>query len=223
MVWRISGARMPFSMAGWAQANIRARRRSGMSSGALAAASISSAMSCRCSSPVRRVYAAAQRVGLTAAGHGEQPGVGIVGHAGLGPQPQRGREGLGQRILGARDVAGAGGEEGDEAAVAVARDVLGGAARLVGRQGLLARRGDRPDFDRAVLGAGAAPGPGDGLIEIGGLDEEVAGELLLGVGIGAVEDGGLATGDADVVAAELGSSRSPLEAPALASASLKAP
>ncbi len=56
----ISGARMPASIAGCAQANIRARRRSGIAT-ASSAASIPSASRCRCSSaasPLRRRRAA---------------------------------------------------------------------------------------------------------------------------------------------------------------------
>jgi hypothetical protein len=53
-------------------------------------------------------------------------------------------------------------------------------------------RDHRTDFDRAVLARRAALGPGDGAVEVRCLDEEIAGELLLGVGIGAVEHFGLA-------------------------------
>ena len=77
--------------------------------------------------------AAADGIGLAAAGDRQQPGVGIVGHAVDRPHAERGGEGFAQRVLGARDVARAGGEEGDEAAVAVARDALGElAGRLAG-------------------------------------------------------------------------------------------
>src|SRR5690606_4182866 len=54
----------------------------------------------------------------------------IVGDAVGRPHAQRSREGFAQRVLGARDVTRAGGEEGDEAAVAFARDAFGGAADI---------------------------------------------------------------------------------------------
>ncbi len=92
-----------------------------------AASSISSAISFKCSSPAVRVWRRRMRIGLAPAGDGQQPGIGIVGDAIGGPDAERRGKGLGQRVLGARDVAGAGREEGDEAAVAVARDALGGA------------------------------------------------------------------------------------------------
>ena len=57
-------------------------------------------------------HPAAGGVGLAAAGDGQQPGIGIVGHAVGGPHAQSRREGFSQCILGARDVARAGGEEG---------------------------------------------------------------------------------------------------------------
>ena len=77
--------------------------------------------------------AAANDVDLAAAGDRQQPGVGILRHAIGGPQPERGREGFAQRVLGAGDIAGARREEGDEAAIAFARHALGRAGCLVGR------------------------------------------------------------------------------------------
>ena len=98
-----------------------------------AAASISSAISFTCSSPAVRVWRRRSGVGLATAGDGEQPGIGIVGHAIGRPHAERRGERFAQRILGAGDVARARREEGDEAAIAFARHALGGAAGLVGR------------------------------------------------------------------------------------------
>src|SRR6185312_1831347 len=66
------------------------------------------------------------------AGDGEQPGVRIVGDAVDRPQAERGGEGFAERILGARHVARARGEEGEEASVAFARHTLRGAAGRFG-------------------------------------------------------------------------------------------
>src|SRR5271166_767333 len=46
---------------------------------------------------------------------------------------------------------------------------------------------DRPDLDRACLGPRAARRPGEGPVEIGRLDQVIAAELLLDLGIGAVQ------------------------------------
>src|SRR5690606_12770089 len=46
---------------------------------------------------------------------------------------------------------------------------------------------DRPHLHRATGGGGAAGRPGDGLVEVSRLDQIVAGQLLLAVGVGAVE------------------------------------
>src|SRR5260370_14921170 len=57
---------------------------------------------------------------------------------------------------------------------------------------------DRPDLDGAAGGGGAAGGPGDRLVEIRHVDQVVAAELLLGIGVGAVEHVGPAVADPDV-------------------------
>src|SRR6185437_14052847 len=54
----------------------------------------------------------------------------------------------------------------------------------------------RTHLDRAHGGGGAARGPGDGLFQRRQLEVRHPGQLLLGVGIGAVLDVALATGDA---------------------------
>ena len=55
----------------------------------------------------------------------------------------------------------------------------------------------RPGAPRSRRGgAGAARRPGEGGVEIGHVDDVVAAELLLGLGVGAVEHLGLAVGDA---------------------------
>ena len=69
--------------------------------------------------PPRRIDGAAAR-------HGEQPAFGIGGNAAGVPIGEGGGEGFRQRILGARDVAGARGEKGHQLAVAAARHRLGG-------------------------------------------------------------------------------------------------
>src|SRR5690606_15793892 len=56
-------------------------------------------------------------------------------------------------------------------------------------------RHDRPDLDGAVPARRAALGPLDGFVEVFGLDEEVAPELFLGVGVGAIDDIGPAVPD----------------------------
>ena len=218
---------MPRSIAGWAQANISARRRSGIHLALPASGLDLVGDQLHVLLPRGAGLASPDGVGLPPAGDGQQPGVRIVRHAVDRPRPQRRREGLAERILGARHVARAGGEEGDEAAVAFARHALGGTAGLVGMAHFQLPCGfdDRTDLDRAVLARGAALGPGDRLVEVGHVDEEVAGELLLGVGIRAVEHFGLAVAWRTVVAAALGCSRSPeaMPPPALPRASLKAP
>ena len=42
------------------------------------------------------------------------------------------------------------------------------------------------DLDRALAGDGGLGGPGQGGVEVGGLDDPEAAELLLGLGEGAV-------------------------------------
>src|SRR5205085_1274172 len=65
------------------------------------------------------------------AGDGEQPGIGIVGDAIARPGGEGGGKRLAQRVLRACDVAGAGREEGDEAAIAVASNTPGSFGDLV--------------------------------------------------------------------------------------------
>src|SRR6185369_4373843 len=75
--------------------------------------------------------AAPDLVGLPAPGDREQPGVRIVRHTIGRPHAQRRGKGLAERVLGSRDIACAGGEEGDEAAIALARNALGSPGSLV--------------------------------------------------------------------------------------------
>jgi hypothetical protein len=63
----------------------------------------------------------------------EQPGFRRARHAARGPSGERRGEGLGQRVLGPRDVASARGEDGEQLAIARAGDRLGG-ARYAGVQ-----------------------------------------------------------------------------------------
>src|SRR5690606_28130042 len=53
------------------------------------------------------------------------------------------------------------------------------------------------NLDRSVAACRAALGPPDRLVEILRLDEEIAAELLLGVGIGAIYDAGPAVPNPD--------------------------
>src|SRR5579871_2218948 len=56
-------------------------------------------------------------------------------------------------------------------------------------------RPDGTDFDTAMAGGRAARRPGERRVEIGHVDQEIAAELFLGLGIGAVERRGLAICD----------------------------
>ena len=62
---------------------------------------------------------------------GEQPRLRLVGHAVARPALERRQEGIAERVLGARDVAGARSQIGDEPAVRGARGQLGGAMGVV--------------------------------------------------------------------------------------------
>ena len=119
IVCSIKGARIDSSIAGWAQANNRASRRSGIDASASAAFS-SSPIRMSVSedaSALRRRRAASMRRRRAAVA--SQP-------SGLSARPARpdresGGEGVGERVLGPRHVARTRGEEGDELAVALAR------------------------------------------------------------------------------------------------------
>ena len=71
------------------------------------------------------VAPAAGGVDQPAAGDGHQPGLRVAGHAACGPVGEGGGEGVGQRVLGRGNVAGARGEEGDQPAVAAAGGEFG--------------------------------------------------------------------------------------------------
>src|SRR6185436_3581808 len=53
---------------------------------------------------------------------------------------------------------------------------------------LISHAPDRPHFDSAMTGGGTARRPGDCGVKIGHIDDVVAAKLLLGLGVGAVED-----------------------------------
>ena len=63
--------------------------------------------------------------------HRDQPCLGAFGHSARRPIGERGREGVGQGVLRSRDIAGSGREEGDELAVAPARQRFGGRAGVI--------------------------------------------------------------------------------------------
>lgn len=58
------------------------------------------------------------------AGDGDEPGVGLGGDALFGPSAEGGEEGVGEGVFGGGDVFGAGGEDGEQAPVGVAGDLL---------------------------------------------------------------------------------------------------
>ena len=60
----------------------------------------------------------------------QQPGFGVAGHAVGWPGLQRAAEGFREGVLGGRDVSGAGGDQGEQAAVGGARHVFGDVARV---------------------------------------------------------------------------------------------
>ncbi len=77
----------------------------------------------------RTARPASRRIDPLAPRHGDQPSLRIFGNAAHRPIRERRREGVGQGVLGSRDVAGADREEGDELAVAAASQRFGGLAR----------------------------------------------------------------------------------------------
>ena len=142
IVCRMSGARMPGSIAGWAQANISERRWSGMDGGPerelvgqLVGQFLGEFLGEKLQMGDGGLAAVAPpyRVDRAAPRDGEQPAFGIVGNAAPIPVGERGGEGVGERILGARDIAAARGEEGHQLAVAAARHRLRGGARGLSR------------------------------------------------------------------------------------------
>ena len=115
--WSINGARTVTSIAGCAQANSRASRRSGISDSA-AAPSSSSAVRSNAGSR-RRDSLVAGRRRLTFVSQRSSARLRDRRAAPQGPIRQGGCERLGQRILSSGDVARASGEKGDEFAVTV--------------------------------------------------------------------------------------------------------
>ncbi len=129
-VCRMSGARMPGSIAGWAQANIRPRRSSGKP---LRRGQRSQLVGHHGQAVGRRLAGAATAGGVDQPPlcRLHQPGIGMARHAGSRPGVERGGEGVGQRILGGGDVASAGRQEGDQLAVASPGGGLGSRPRRV--------------------------------------------------------------------------------------------
>ena len=120
MVCRISGARIAGSIAGWAQANISPSRLSGTSLRLDAAASdlLGDQQQMLLRVDDRSGAAAAGRRRAAAPPSAARP-PGLSRNAARRPAFERGGEGVGQRILGAGHVAGAGGKQGDQPAVAL--------------------------------------------------------------------------------------------------------
>ncbi len=119
-VCSISGARMPASIAGCAQANISASRSSGIAScGSAQVIAISDEKPQMIGGTFRRPPLP-DGVDLPAARDGQQPAFRIPRDTVLRPVDERGGEGGGERILRPRHVARPGREERYELAVALA-------------------------------------------------------------------------------------------------------
>ena len=132
MVWRISGARMPRSMAGWRAREHQREAPVGDRLTLLGSGFDLIGDHLDVLLPDGAGLAAADGVGLPPARHGQQPR-GRIGRHAIGRPHAEGRgKGFRQGILGARHVARAGSEKGDEAAVAFAGHALGSPAGLVG-------------------------------------------------------------------------------------------
>ena len=124
MVCSISGARMAGSIAGWAQANIRPRRSSGIAASSIGLVQLLGEQA----QVIDRVAArapTARGIDQPAPRDRHQPRLRAARDAGGGPVGERGGERVGQRVLGRGHVAGARREEGDQLAVAAARHGLG--------------------------------------------------------------------------------------------------
>ena len=132
MTCRIKGARIAASMAGCAQANIRASRRSGISAGSASSWASTTAAICSRSSSTRSLLCCrrAESMSLrraTVSSHAS----GLAGTAFAWPVCQRRCEGLGEGILCGGYVMCACGKKGDELAVAAAGDCFRRAACLL--------------------------------------------------------------------------------------------
>ena len=146
--------------------------------------------------PCRR----AQHVALPVARHGDQPPFGVVGDAGIGPRAQRPLEGVGEGVLGQRDVA----RRRRPGWRAAGRTMRGRRARRPRRtssgEGHRHAGVQAPSTNRVADGRiSTAPHftdgrrllrPADRRIEVVHVDHERAAELLLGVGERAVLDAG---------------------------------
>ena len=195
MTCRINGARMPASMAGCAQANISASRRSGIS-----AFRGSRAHHWRSAPGPRlpgRCWLSPGHIDQLAPGNGQQPRFRVRRDSPGRPVCQRRREGLRQRILGGSHIVRACGKKGDQLAVAAARNRVRRAARLLvafteGMAGFSSRSvlqipcsaglrhaPDRANLDHPMTGAWAARCPRERGIQIGHVDQIIAAQLLL--------------------------------------------
>ena len=151
---------------------------------------------------------AAQDVGQPPGGDREQPGTRVVRHPGGGPLGRRGEQCLLHRVLAAVKPRVAAHEHAEDLRREFAQQVLGDCvaghlasrrrsddadvhARLAGR---LVQ--DRPDLDRAVLRGRHVGGDRERALLVFHVEQAPAGQVLLGLQVGAVGDGGLAVGAA---------------------------
>ena len=196
MVCRISGARMAGSIAGWAQANISARRSSGIAVSSIGLAQFLGQQA----QMIGRVAAGApatRGIDQPAPRDRHQPRLRIARNAGGGPIGERRGEGVGQRVLRRRDIAACAPRGRQPASHSCGAPRPRPPLRRDGWSRAALHDPDRPHLDRADAGAGTAGRPGERGVQIGHVDQVVAGKLLLGFGIRAVEHLGLAVNDAD--------------------------
>ena len=187
-VCSISGVRAAASMAGWAQTNISCRRWS-----RAASASVEIGR-CGARSPARpaaataawraRVLQAVAR-GRSAARPPDCRARRVPGHVGKRPTQR-----IRQRVLGSRDVARPRRQDGDEPPIGGSGRALRGACRVASAPSggpAIGGRTGRTSTD-AVKRRGRPRRPVERRVEVGHLDDEIAAELFLGVGEGAVLD-----------------------------------
>ena len=143
---------------------------------------------------------AAGEVDEAAAGGGVDPGAGVVGDTVSGPVGEGGGEGVLEGFFGEIEGARGADESGDDLSGLAAEDGLDGSAEIVhlGRGGFgdLVDGADFDIADGAAAGGGDAGGPLESVVEVGAIEDVVAGELLLGFGEGAVGDERFAVVDA---------------------------
>jgi hypothetical protein len=119
--------------------------------------------------------------------HAQQPRIGLRGNAVGRPAFERAREGVGERVFGGGDVVRARRQNRQQPAVRLARRPFGGLmSRRVVHDVACGGREDGPHFHAPADGAGRARRPFECGVQVRHVHHEVAAELLLGVGEGAV-------------------------------------